>query len=107
MVVGDWTNADTFTARSGTVTFDGTSHKITGSTTFNAFTKIDTSNDGMDMTLTFENSKTQTITGDATITGIDTNDMVILVSDSPTNVFAVYTLCQMMTIKVMDHVVSR
>ncbi|HEY4526751.1 MAG TPA: hypothetical protein VJK53_02795 [Candidatus Paceibacterota bacterium] len=61
----DWSNADTFTARSGTVTFNGSSQSITGTTTFNNLTKTVSSAD----TWTFGANQTQTVGGTWTATG--------------------------------------
>ena len=53
----DWSNAGSFTA-TGAVVFTGTgNHNITGASTFNNFTAIVSG-----ATLTFQNSKTQSIT---------------------------------------------
>ncbi|MCD4781303.1 MAG: hypothetical protein K8S27_12255, partial [Candidatus Omnitrophica bacterium] len=82
-VAGPWTNNDTFTARSGTVTFDGTDQSISGSSTFFNFTKIEGVNDATDETLTFDNTATQTISNLLTLNGRDADDRINLVSDSP------------------------
>ncbi|MGH7198638.1 MAG: filamentous hemagglutinin N-terminal domain-containing protein, partial [Candidatus Omnitrophota bacterium] len=82
-VAGNWSNSSTFTPRSGTVTFDGGDQSLTGSTTFNNFTKADTTNNSTDVTLTFDNTATQTVNGLLTFDGLDANDRVNLVSDSP------------------------
>ncbi|MBI4970898.1 MAG: hypothetical protein HZC17_03560, partial [Candidatus Omnitrophica bacterium] len=55
----------TFTHNSGTVIFDGANQIISGSTTFNNFTKTVTAAD----TLTFAASSTQTIAGTMTLQG--------------------------------------
>ena len=82
-VSGNWTNNDTFTAGTSTVVLDGVNQSIAGSTTFNNLTKIEGSNDGTDSTLTFDNTATQTITGTLTLNGLDADDRINLVSDSP------------------------
>ena len=73
---GDWTNAGTFTPRSGTATFNGTDQQITGSTTFNNVSKTDSSNNSTDLSLTFAAGSTTTISGLLTLTGIDADDRV-------------------------------
>ncbi|MFH1769645.1 MAG: hypothetical protein ABH833_03190, partial [Parcubacteria group bacterium] len=82
-VGGSWTNSGIFTPQSGTVTLNGTNQAVLGSTTFYNLRKTDPDNDSTDLTLTFDNTATQTITNLLTLTGIDTNDRVNLVSDSP------------------------
>lgn len=82
-VSGDWNNDATFTARSGTVFFDGTNQTISGSTTFNNFSKTDASDNAADLILTFDNTGTQTISGLLTLDGLDDTDRVNLVSDLP------------------------
>ena len=64
-LAGDWSNSNTFTANSSTVTLNGSSQSITGSTIFYNFTKSVTSAD----TLTFDNTATQTITNILTLNG--------------------------------------
>lgn len=64
-VAGNWSNASTFTARSGTVTFDGTSQTVSGSTTFHNFTKTVLTAD----TFTLYSTKTQTVLGALTLRG--------------------------------------
>ncbi len=81
----NWSNSGTFTARAGTVLFDGTNHNIAGSTTFNNFSKTDSTNDSTDLTLTFDNLGTQTINGTFTLNGLDADDRINLVSDNPSN----------------------
>ncbi|MBI3088306.1 MAG: filamentous hemagglutinin N-terminal domain-containing protein [Candidatus Omnitrophica bacterium] len=63
-VAGNWSNSGTFTARSGSVTLDGASQQILGSTTFYELIKTVTAAD----TLTFQAGTTQTITGANTLT---------------------------------------
>lgn len=82
----DWNNyagTSGFTARTSTVTFDGTNQAIRGSTTFSGFSKSDGIDDATDRTLTFQVSETQTITGTWTLNGLDATDRVNLVSSSP------------------------
>jgi len=83
-VSGNWTNSGTFTS-TGTVTLNGTNQSLTGSTTFYNLSKTDTTNNSTDAILTFDNTATQTIGigGLLTLQGIDDNDRVNLVSDSP------------------------
>ena len=77
-VGGNFTNFDTFTARSGTVTFDGTDQSILGSTTFYNLTKSVAAAD----TLTFQAGQTTTINGTVTLNGAAGN-LLSLRSDSP------------------------
>ena len=79
-VAGNWTNNDTFTARTGTVTLDGTSQAINGSATFYNLTKSVASAD----TLTFQESQTTTIAtgGTVTLNGAS-GQLLSLVSSSP------------------------
>ena len=68
-VGGDWANSGTFTARSGTVTFDGAgSSTLSGSNTFYDFNCVTAGK-----TLNFESGSTQTVTGTLTITGASGN----------------------------------
>ncbi|MHC4446781.1 MAG: beta strand repeat-containing protein, partial [Planctomycetota bacterium] len=64
-VAGDFTNQDIFTARSGTVTLDGTGQTISGTTTFFNLTKSVAVAD----TLTFEAGSTTGIDGTVTLNG--------------------------------------
>ncbi len=82
-LAGNWTNFDTFNARNGTVVFDGGDQSIYGSTTFNNFTKVESTNDATDITMTFDNTGTQTVNGTLTLDGLDADDRINLVSDSP------------------------
>ena len=84
-VAGNWSNSGTFNSHGGTVVFDGGNQSLSGSTTFSNLTKIESTNDATDVTLTFDNTATQTITGTLTLDGLDADDRINLVSDSPTN----------------------
>ena len=77
-VAGNFTNLDTFTARSGTVTLDGTGQTISGSTTFYNLTKSIAAAD----TLTFAAGQTTTISGTVTLNGTAGN-LLSLRSDTP------------------------
>ena len=77
-VGGNFSNFDTFTARSGTVTFDGTDQSILGSTTFYNLTKSVAAAE----TLTFQAGQTTTINGTVTLNGAAGN-LLSLRSDSP------------------------
>ena len=77
-MAGDFRNLDTFTARSGTVTFDGTGQKIEGSTTFYNLTK----SAAVAETLTFQAGQTTTINGTVTLSGAAGN-LLSLRSDTP------------------------
>ncbi len=79
-VGGNWSKTGTFNSSSGTVVFDGSGQSISGSTTFNNFTKNVTSTD----TLTFTASTTQTINGTWTLTGQSGNKLSLRSSSSPT-----------------------
>lgn len=82
-MAGNWTNNGTFTARSGTVTFDGTSQTLDGTAAFNDFTKTEGADDSTDETLTFTAGTTQTIAGTWTLDGRDADDRINIVSSSP------------------------
>ena len=77
-VGGNFTNLDTFTARNGTVTLDGTGQSILGSTTFYNLTKSVAAAE----TLTFQAGQTTTINGTVTLNGAAAN-LLSLRSDSP------------------------
>ena len=79
-VAGNFANSGTFTARTGTVTFNGTSQTIFGSTSFYNFTKSVSSAD----TLTFTASSTQTIAGTLTLQGASGQLLSLVSSSSPT-----------------------
>lgn len=69
-IAGNWTNSGTFTANSGTVTFnggDGSTQTLAGNTTFNNFTAEASSSSGR--TLAFTDGSTQTVSGTWTMTG--------------------------------------
>ncbi len=84
-VSGDWINNDTFIAGTSTIELNGGNQTISGSTTFNNLTKSESTNNGSDVTLTFDNTATQTINGTLTLDGLDDDDRINLVSDSPGN----------------------
>ncbi len=84
-VGGNWGNSDTFTADTSTVVFDGGNQMLSGSTTFNNLSKTESSNDSTDVTLTFDNTATQMVNGTLTLDGLDADDRINLVSNSPTN----------------------
>ncbi|MFA6475594.1 MAG: hypothetical protein WCV88_05365, partial [Patescibacteria group bacterium] len=65
-VAGNWSNSGTFNGQLGLVVFDGTSQTISGTTTFNAFTKSVVAA----ATLTFPASVTQTFTGALILNGV-------------------------------------
>ena len=89
-VYGNWTNnSNTFNAGSSTVTLDGVNQQISGSTAFYNLTKVEGSNDGIDSVLTFDNTATQTINGTLTLTGLDADDRINLVSDVPGNQWSI------------------
>jgi len=75
---GNFRNVSTFTARNGTVTFDGTGQSILGSTTFYNFTKSVAVAD----TFTFLATDTTTINGTVTLNGAAGN-LLSLRSDTP------------------------
>jgi len=84
-VGGNWSNSGTFTAGTSTVTFVGTDQSILGSTTFYNFIKIESTNNSTDVTLTFDNTATQTINGLFMLDGLDDDDRINLRSDLDTN----------------------
>jgi hypothetical protein len=76
-VADDWTNTGTFTANSGTVTFDSTTTTtITGDTTFNNLTMNTTSIAG-GKTINFTYNSTQTISGTWTLDGAAGNVLTL------------------------------
>ncbi len=79
-VSGNWTNNDTFTAGTSTVTLDGTNQSISGDNTFYNLTKTVTTA----ATLTFQNSKEQIITNALTLQGAS-GQLLSLRSDSTNN----------------------
>lgn len=81
-VGGNWSNSDAFTARSGTVTFDGTNQTISGTNTFYALTKNEGTNDSTNSTWTFPAGVTTTVTNAWTVDGLDSNDKIALASSS-------------------------
>ncbi len=81
-IAGNWTNNGNFTHNSGTVILNGTNQAINGSTTFNNLSKTESTDNSTDVTLTFDNTGTQTIAGLLTLDGLDANDRINLVSDS-------------------------
>lgn len=83
-ISGNFTHsAGTFNHNNGTITLDGGNQTVSGSTTFFNLKKQDLTNNSTDLTLTFDNTGTQTIEGTLTLQGTDTDDRVNLVSDSP------------------------
>jgi hypothetical protein len=90
---GHFTNNGTFNHNNGTVTFSqqDTSHAISGITTFNNLTLIDSVNTGTDTLFQFEGGPV-TIAGVLTVDGLDANDMVNITSlFSPTPVTIAFT----------------
>lgn len=81
-VAGNWLAYSDFNARSGTVTLDGTTQTISGSTTFYNLEKEDTTNNATDVTLTVSAGTTQTIQNSLSLTGLDSDDRVNLLSSS-------------------------
>ncbi len=81
-VSGNWANSDLLTANTSTVVLDGVNQTLTGSTTFNNLSKTESSDDGTDAVLTFDNTAAQTINGLLTLDGLDADDRINLVSDS-------------------------
>ncbi len=82
-LAGDWNRggvSSSFNPRSGTVTLDGSSQDIIGSTTFNNLTKNVSSPD----TLSFEAGSTQTISGTVDLQGISGNLLSLRSSSTPT-----------------------
>jgi formylmethanofuran dehydrogenase subunit C len=70
-LAGDWSNSGTYTSGSNTVTLSGSSQSILGSNTLSTLIKSATSA----CTLTFENSKTQTISGTLQLNGAPGNKL--------------------------------
>ena len=84
-VAGNWSKSGGFSHGGGsqTVILDGGDQSISGSTAFNHFTKTEATDNATDVTLTFENTVAQTIEGTITLDGLDADDRINLVSDSP------------------------
>ncbi len=83
-IAGNWNNQGTFTSGSNTVTFDGTNQSVKGASSFYNFTADQTSsNDGIDQTISFQDSIIQTITGTLNLTGLDTDDKTNIRSTTP------------------------
>ncbi len=83
-VSGNWANtSNVFTGGTSTVTFDGVNQQISGSTAFYNLTKVESTDDGIDSALIFDNAATQTINGTLTLTGLDADDRINLVSNVP------------------------
>ncbi|MCA9386407.1 hypothetical protein KC669_00045 [Candidatus Dojkabacteria bacterium] len=75
--------AGTFTHNSGTINFSGTGiQTITGSTTFNNFTKVMTAD--VSSSLRFTSNTTQTIEGDMTLHGYSDSQRLNLIASSNT-----------------------
>jgi len=82
-IQGDYVlSGGVFTHNNGSVIFDGENQMLTGSTTFNNFTKTDSINDATDVELIFDNSATQTIIGTLRLDGLDADDRINLVSNN-------------------------
>ncbi|MFZ2682270.1 MAG: hypothetical protein WAZ14_04220 [Patescibacteria group bacterium] len=78
---GDWTNAGTFAAQAGTVTFDADAdHSLTGDTTWYDFIYEQTSNDAASNTLTLASGSIQTIGSSLLLNGLDSSDKIIIIA---------------------------
>jgi hypothetical protein len=83
-LAGNWSNTGTFSAQAGTVTLDAnTAHSVSGATTWNNLTLLESSDNTSSTTLTLAASTTQTISGTLTLDGLDSNDKLLIVSSSP------------------------
>ncbi|TPW13833.1 MAG: hypothetical protein FD130_1502, partial [Halothiobacillaceae bacterium] len=60
-VAGNWSNSGSLLAQAGTVSLTGANQSLTGSTTFYNLSKVESTNDATDVTLTFDNTAMQTI----------------------------------------------
>ena len=76
---GDFVDKGIFKANEGAVELIGTGQAVTGSTTFDDFTKVVGASD----TLTFAASATQTINGTLTLEGASSEALLSLVSSKP------------------------
>lgn len=76
---GDFVDKGVFKANEGAVELTGTGQAVTGSTTFDDFTKVVGASD----TLTFAASATQTINGTLTFEGANSEALLNLVSSKP------------------------
>ena len=96
-VAGNWSNSDTFTARSGIVTFDGSgSSTISGTTTFNNLTCATAGK-----TLTFTTGVTQTI-ATLNLTGTSENLITINSNSSGTKANIIVTDSTVSFVSVQD-----
>ena len=79
-LTGNWSNSGTFTQGTSTVTLNGTSQSISGTTTFYGLSKTVTTA----ATLTFEATKTQTVSNSLTLNGASLNLLSIVSSIADT-----------------------
>jgi hypothetical protein len=77
------TNGGTFNHNNGTVEFSGASNAVGGSLTLFNLVKEDSANDGTNEELQVQDGQTITVLNDLTLTGLDINDLVTLVSSNP------------------------
>ena len=85
-LAGNWTNSigNLGLTGTGTVTLDAdTNHSFTGSTAFNNLSVSNSTSNATDVVLTFDNTATQTVGGTFTLDGLDADNRINLVSDSP------------------------
>ncbi|MBI1833213.1 MAG: hypothetical protein HYR90_00080 [Candidatus Andersenbacteria bacterium] len=81
----NWNNyggTSSLTARTGTVTLDGTDQSVNGSTTFYNLTKNESSNNATDETVTMQINQTTTVSSRFTLEGRDSDDRINIVSSS-------------------------
>ncbi|RLC96326.1 MAG: hypothetical protein DRI46_13935, partial [Chloroflexi bacterium] len=79
----DWENSGTFTPGNSTLVLNGTNQSISGVSTFNNLTKIESNNNSINEYLTIEADTTQVVKGTLTLNGRDTDDMIYFQTDTP------------------------
>ncbi|MBZ0166419.1 MAG: hypothetical protein K8I00_06385, partial [Candidatus Omnitrophica bacterium] len=82
-VFGNWINYDTFLRRAGDVTLDGDDQDIRGTTTFYDLTKLETTDDSTDVTVTFDVTGSLIIDNVWTFSGLDADDRIVLLPSVP------------------------
>ena len=80
-VAGAWINNGTFVQRAGEVTLDGTDQAIYGTTTFYDLTKLETTNDSTNVTVTMDTTGSLVIENIWNFNGLDSDDLIVLQPD--------------------------
>ncbi|PCJ60544.1 MAG: hypothetical protein COA79_08200 [Planctomycetota bacterium] len=105
----DWSNyvgISGFVDQAGTVTFDGTTQLLNGSTTFFNFTFADLVSDNTDVSLTIEATSVTRIDGTLNLIGLGANDQVNLLSSNPGEKWALNLQGSVGTINLLDVIYS-